>query len=68
MTKALKARILRNNPQVDRKLLAESDKLTRELRKLGNTMRPTLRLVPPFERRRVSTTRAERIALASKLS
>lgn len=51
-------RLLRDNPKVDRGLLAESQRLADKLHKLGQTG-PFLRMASPFERKRatiISTT------------
>lgn len=56
-------RILRNNPQVDRKLLLESERLSQELAKFGQAARPRRRLAAPFERKRAIVTRAFEIEL-----
>jgi hypothetical protein len=59
MAKRLKiSKILRDNPQVDRNLLVESQSLVKALRSLGNMNRPIRRLTAPSERRRPVITRS----------
>ncbi len=57
------SKILRNNPQVDRKLLTDSAKLVRELGKLGMPGHATQKLASPFQRKRATITRASLIQL-----
>lgn len=52
-------KVLRKNPQVDRKLLAETQSLAIALRRLGQPDRPMKRLAAPFERKRATITRTK---------
>ncbi len=51
-------KILGDNPQVDRKLLIESQNLVIALRGLGQVNRPIRRLAAPYERKRATITRS----------
>ncbi len=56
-------KILKENPQVDRKLLMESAKLVRAMAKLGTPVRPPHRLADPLDRKRVIVTEVSSIQL-----
>ena len=60
MRKSLNVKkVLRGNPIMDSQLLVDSERLVKQLKKIGVLVQPQRRLAAPFSRKRVTATKVQ---------